>query len=67
LESFSSFFQIRKKDFEQNELNCFVGSIAYVFQDTLIEAGKKHNIEISKITKAPINGLVKYHIEKNYE
>lgn len=67
LDSFSSYFEIRYKDFEQNEYNCFVGSIAFAFKDLLKEAGKKYNIEISEITKAPIEGLVKYHIEKNYE
>lgn len=66
LNSFSSFFEIRKKDFKQNDCNCFVGSIAYAFEDLLKEAGEKYNIKISKITKAPIEGLVKYHIEKNY-
>jgi N-acetylglucosamine kinase-like BadF-type ATPase len=39
----------------------FVGSIAAVFEPVLIEVLTKHSIQISKISKAPIDDLVKYH------
>jgi hypothetical protein len=66
LESFSSFFELRKNDFSQTDSNCFIGSIAYVYKDFLLEAAKNYNIKIIKIVKSPLEGLIKYHIKNNY-
>ncbi|MFT7588535.1 MAG: glucosamine kinase [Limisphaerales bacterium] len=45
----------------------FVGSVAYYFSDILHQAGSKLDIPIGHIEKKPINGLVKYHLEKQEE
>lgn len=41
----------------------FVGSIAYYFQDILIEEAKKLNITVGNVIKKPIDGLVEYHLK----
>lgn len=41
----------------------FVGSVAYHYQDLLIETGKEFGIKTGKFIKAPIDGLVEYHIQ----
>lgn len=42
----------------------FVGSIAFIFKDILIEELRKQGFEAGKIIKSPINELVNYH--RNY-
>ena len=39
----------------------FVGSIAYVFQDILIQVLENHNLKCSKILKNPMDGLIEYY------
>ncbi len=39
----------------------FVGSVAYHYQDILIETGKEFEITAGKIIQAPIDGLVEFH------
>ena len=39
----------------------FVGSIAYIFQDLLLQVLENHNIECSKILKNPMDGLIEYY------
>ncbi|BDC99931.1 hypothetical protein [Persicobacter psychrovividus] len=39
----------------------FVGSVAYHFQDQLLEVLSEHQLHLGKVTQAPINGLVEYH------
>ena len=41
----------------------FIGSIAFYFEELLREAADELNINVGTITKKPIEGLVKYHIE----
>ena len=61
--SFRSFFseQICKYfKYKQSPISC-VGSIAYYFQDFLKEIARENDVEIQKIIKTPIEGLVDYH------
>lgn len=44
----------------------FVGSIAYYFEDILRRHCKNHDIKVGKITNKPVNGLVKYHLQKDF-
>ena len=37
----------------------FVGSVAYIFQDILLQVLERHNIKCSKILKNPMDGLIK--------
>ena len=39
----------------------FVGSIAYVFQDILLQVLSNHHIKYSKILKNPMDGLIEYY------
>jgi glucosamine kinase len=42
----------------------FTGSIAFVFQDVLRKLALKHEINIGRISKSPIEGLLEYHKSK---
>ena len=44
----------------------FVGSVAHYFQDILEKVCKTQDIKIGQIIKKPIDGLVKYHMEKSF-
>lgn len=41
----------------------FVGSIAFGFKDVLQELCNIYRFELGKVIKAPMEGLVKYHLE----
>jgi N-acetylglucosamine kinase-like BadF-type ATPase len=43
----------------------FVGSVAYHYSDILTEVGKEFGISTGRFIKAPIDGLVEYHLENN--
>ena len=63
---FQSFIDIRIKsyfDYSSYELY-FVGSIAYFCQDILKEIIENNNLQMAAIIQKPIDGLIKYHIEK---
>lgn len=48
-------------EFENHEIS-FVGSVAFGFQDILIEVLKSRNLIPGKFIKSPIDDLVKFHI-----
>jgi hypothetical protein len=39
----------------------FVGGIAYGFRDVLLEMATGYELEVGKILKNPMEGLVEYH------
>ena len=39
----------------------FVGSIAYGFKDVLVEMCKSYQLELGKVIKNPMQGLIEYH------
>jgi N-acetylglucosamine kinase-like BadF-type ATPase len=43
---------------------CFVGSIAFLFQDILGEVAQPMGIQVGNIEKNPIDGLVRYHLSR---
>ena len=43
---------------------CFVGSVAFHFQEQLRNVLKKYHIPIKIVLKEPLNGLLDYHTEK---
>lgn len=61
--SFSDFFDAHILKYpSHNSLKVgFVGSVSYCFQDILNDVAKKKNIQLGKILKSPIEGLVAYH------
>ena len=54
-------FSTTPNGFGRNDAFGFVGSIAYVFQDILLQVLENHNIKCSKILKNPMDGLVEYY------
>lgn len=61
--AFGSFFRNLKsviKNSTDYKLN-FVGSIASVFRNELINISKQNNYQIGTIVKDPIDGLIQYH------
>ena len=47
-------------DFARNDVG-FVGSIAFIFKDILLQVLENHNISCTKILKNPMDGLVEYY------
>ncbi|KAF0239140.1 MAG: hypothetical protein FD181_525 [Prolixibacteraceae bacterium] len=43
---------------------CFVGSVAFYFQEQLKNVLGKNYLQIKAILKEPLNGLIKFHTEK---
>lgn len=62
--SFSAFFeeQISKYDNYKKIPVSFVGSIAYIYKDILLEAATEYNIKIGTICQSPVKGLIRYHV-----
>ncbi|MDD3787282.1 MAG: ATPase [Petrimonas sp.] len=60
--SFTDFFErnVMQYNYQKNNVN-FVGSIAFYFEEILKEAAKKKGIQIGKIEKSPMPGLVEYY------
>jgi glucosamine kinase len=50
----------------KTEKTHFIGSIAFYFEDVLREAAKELNINVGSISKQPIEGLVKYHVNHHF-
>jgi glucosamine kinase len=42
----------------------FIGSVAYGFKDTLKEMCHSYELQLGKVLKNPMDGLIKYHLEK---
>ena len=63
MRSFTDFFTRNVAKYPNyKELPCnFVGSIALLQKDTLVEAASKLGITIGTIIQAPMEGLIKYH------
>lgn len=66
MRSFTDFFTRNVANYPNyKELPCnFVGSIALLQKDTLVEAASKLGITIGTIIQAPMEGLIKYHSSK---
>ena len=62
--SFNAFFDLYINQIpEKNELPIgFCGSVAYFFQDIILEIAKQRNIRVVKFVREPLIGIVKYHL-----
>ena len=62
LSSFISFIKrnVMQYDYEHNKVH-FIGSVAYHYQELLIEACKETNIQLGTIMKSPMENLIAYH------
>ena len=66
--SFNELFQnlvIRYPDYQSYSFNC-VGSIGFTFKNILSEVALKFDMPMGKIIKAPIDGLVDYHLTQMF-
>ena len=69
IEGMSKFLKIHVTcfdNFKEVPVN-FIGSVAFYFQDELRLAAEELNISIGSICKKPIDGLVEYHLNYQYE
>lgn len=57
----SSLFRAERSENEKSPAVGFVGSIAFVFQDILLQVLENHDIKCSKILKNPMDGLVDFY------
>lgn len=65
LGSFEDFFQKNVMQYEYKSCKVhFIGSIAQHYKEVIAEAAKAKNIEIGNILKSPMEGLIKYHLNK---
>lgn len=48
----------------QQQPICFVGSVAFYFQEQLKNVLDKNKLQIKTVLKEPLNGLLNYHIDK---
>jgi hypothetical protein len=39
----------------------FIGSVAFAFKDTIRQLGAANELEIGKIIKSPMKGLIEFH------
>ncbi len=65
-EGFQEFVDTNVKDYANyKDLNChFVGSIAYYYQDVLLEICTKNQVNVGKIFQKPIEGIYNYILKK---
>jgi N-acetylglucosamine kinase-like BadF-type ATPase len=65
LSSFKSFIvrNVMHYDYHNYEVH-FTGSIAYHYREVLEEAAAQTGIHVGQVTKSPMEGLIKYHINK---
>lgn len=65
-DGFNNFFNVRVVPYKnyQNYPLGFVGSIAYFYQDILLEVAELHGMKIEKITRCPIDQLAVFHSNK---
>lgn len=62
-DSFNDYFKnvvVYYPDYKKYTLNV-MGSIAYNFRDVLAEVASQHQMEVGKIYRSPMEGLVSYH------
>lgn len=64
--AFEDFIQRNVKqysDYEKLKI-CFVGSLAYYFQDQLKSVLNRNNLELGEIMKNPLDRLIQFHLHK---
>ncbi|MCK9219901.1 MAG: ATPase [Bacteroidales bacterium] len=61
--SFLAFFDAQIKQYKNYSRLpvSFIGSIAFYYQDILVEAAREEKISIGKILRQPLDGLISYH------
>jgi len=63
-QSFQDFFNAHIKKYEDYRALPigFIGSIAFIYREILMEVALKEEVTISKIRSSPIEGLIEYHV-----
>ena len=64
IDCFNEFLKrnVMQYNFQENKVN-FVGSIAWHYADMLKVAALSHGMEVGKIVKSPMEGLIEYYFE----
>jgi glucosamine kinase len=65
--AFTDFFEnivSHYPDYQKYTFNC-IGSVGYNFRNVLEEVAGEYGMTVGKITRSPIDDLVKYHIEQS--
>jgi len=62
-QAFVQFLTLLKKHYPSEMLQSIrlTGTVAWTFQDTLIEAAQQMNMHITRIEASPVEGLIHYH------
>jgi hypothetical protein len=65
-DGFRRFFEISISSFSKyRELPVhFTGSVAFYFEDLLRSVAQEYKVDIQRIIKEPIEGLIEYHMKK---
>ncbi len=62
IQNFRQFFRSNIVPYQRPDLSVhFVGSMAYHYQELLVEAAEAEGFHIGKVMKSPIEGLITYH------
>ncbi len=65
--SFRAFFQnqvCRYTDYQQKKVS-FIGSVSFHYADVIKQVAAEFGVQVGKIYKSPMDGLVKYHCLEN--
>lgn len=67
-QAFKDFYvkNVMQYDYKNNEVH-FTGSVAYHYQDILHRVGADLNIKIGTIVQSPMEGLIKYYAEEQFQ
>jgi glucosamine kinase len=68
-DSFSDFFKnlvSKYPGYREHEFNC-VGSVGHAFKEILEEVSLTYNMKPGKIVNSPIDDLVQYHVEEEFQ
>jgi glucosamine kinase len=63
--SFEAFFEEQVKKYEEYKTVpvAFVGSVAFFYQDILMEVANDNGVDVGRILKSPMEGLIEFHSE----
>jgi archaellum biogenesis protein FlaJ (TadC family) len=61
--SFEAFFEEQVKKYKEWKTVpiSFVGSVAFYYEDILLEVAKEQKIKVGRILKSPMEGLIEFH------
>ena len=64
LDAFNAFFEIYVVHYPEHLPIAFTGGVAFHFQEELYEVANQFNRNIAEVVESPMEGLIKYHLDK---